>query len=355
MSTATAQQATPTTSARAGPRPLTHGPHAQSAEPFGTIDFTSVSKEESYRVLSNAATTTGVALISALPVRPPMAAIQALFARLYADAVLVSRLNATYPKRGVFKNACLAPDASSKIDQKTTIDLSINRLKSIRTLDPTLDQELGKDFQDILNFYTYVENYLLPIVTHATASISGADLKPIHTGTNNHLRLIDYFPSPDPPAPRCGEHRDYNTYMIVFQDGAVGGLELEVDGTWTSIPKNVDAVVTWGWCGAILTNNVVKAAKHRVLKTWPSTERRTTAVVFVAPELNTPLKPMGGLEKGIDDWSREIRDGRMTVGAFKEVIAKKWRRREGNEPGEVIQGEQGREVGAFLKPTQVSS
>lgn len=40
----------------------------------------------------------------------------------------------------------------------------------------------------------------------------------------------------------------------------------------------------------------------------------------------------------------------MSVGAFKEVISKKWRRREGNEPGEGVEGAQDREVEAFLKP-----
>jgi hypothetical protein len=35
----------------------------------------------------------------------------------------------------------------------------------------------------------------------------------------------------------------------------------------------------------------VKAAKHRVLRTQPVQKRRTTAVVFVAPDLDAVLKP----------------------------------------------------------------
>ncbi|KAF2023336.1 Clavaminate synthase-like protein [Setomelanomma holmii] len=322
---------------------------------FDVIDLTTVSSEEAYQKLSQAARTTGVALISSLPVRPPIAAIQRLFARLYADCSLASRLNATYPKRGVFKNACLAPDASLRIDQKTTIDLSISRLQSIRKVDPTVAEALGEEFEDIVRFYTYIETEVLPIVTRATSNISGLELEVTHNGTNNHLRLIDYFPCTEPSGPRCGEHRDYNTYTIVFQDGAVGGLEFEIEGTWKSVPASVDAVISWGWCGAILTNGSVKAAKHRVLRTWPVADQRTTAVIFVAPDLDTILKPTDGLGTENAGWCREIQEGHLTVGAFKEIISRKWRRREGTEPGEVVQGAQDREIEAFLKPSQNST
>ncbi|KAI8940371.1 hypothetical protein NX059_004064 [Plenodomus lindquistii] len=324
---------------------------SQHDETFDTIDLTAVTSEQAYHKLSQAARTTGVALVSNLPKRPPIAAIQKLFARLYGDPSLASRVNATYPKRGVFKSACLAPDASPQIDQKTTIDLSISRLQSIHNTDPTLVAALGEDFEEIVSFYTYIETEILPIVTRATSNISDLELELIHNGTNNHLRLIDYFPCPEPSAPRCGEHRDYNTYTIVFQDGDVGGLEFEVEGVWKPVPANVDAVISWGWCAAILSNDVVKAAKHRVFKTWPIADRRTTAVVFVAPDLDAVLQPIGDLGMTDKGWRSDIREGSVTVGAFKEIIAKKWRRREGNEPGEVVEGAQDREILEFLKPS----
>jgi isopenicillin N synthase-like dioxygenase len=40
----------------------------------------------------------------------------------------------------------------------------------------------------------------------------------------------------------------------------------------------------------ILSDDKVKAAKHRVLQTNPVQKRRTTAVVFVAPDLDATLK-----------------------------------------------------------------
>jgi isopenicillin N synthase-like dioxygenase len=72
----------------------------------------------------------------------------------------------------------------------------------------------------------------------------GADLATLHEARNNNLRLIDYFPCAEPSGPRCGEHRDYGTYTIVFQDGAVGGLEFDIDGKWVQVPASVDAVVS---------------------------------------------------------------------------------------------------------------
>ena len=320
------------------------------ANPFDVINLGSVSPEEAYLAFSKAAGSTGVALINNLPIRPPISAIQKLFKRLYADPSLASRLNATYPKRGVFKASCLDSASSPKIDQKTTIDLSVNRLQELRKLDLSLVEALGQDFSDVLAFYTIIEKEVLPILTQATSRISGVSLETLHDEMNNNLRLIDYFPCADPSGPRCGEHRDYGTYTIVFQDGAVGGLEFEIDGNWIKVPTSVEAVVSWGWCGAILSNDTVKAAKHRVMKTWPSLQRRTTAVVFVAPNMNALLKPVSDLGKESAGWRQDILEGKMSVAAFKEVISKKWRLREGNESGEVVEGAQDREVEAFVKP-----
>ncbi|KAF2844269.1 hypothetical protein T440DRAFT_377245, partial [Plenodomus tracheiphilus IPT5] len=208
--------------------------------------------EEAYQKLSQAARTTGVILVSNLPKRPPIAAIQSLFVELYADRSLASWLNATYPKRDVFKDACLAPDASPQVDQKTTIDLSVSRLQSIRKMDPTLVEAPGEEFEDIVRFYTYIEADVLLTVTRPTSNIGGSELELTHNSTNNHLRLIDYFPCLELSVPRCGGYRDYNTYTIVFQDGDVGWLEFEVEGAWKPVPASVDAVISWGWCAAIL-------------------------------------------------------------------------------------------------------
>ncbi|KAF7964723.1 hypothetical protein HWV62_3665 [Athelia sp. TMB] len=328
--------------------PAVEVPLAPAVTTLPIIDFSVASPEEAYRGLSLAASTTGVGLLTNLVAKPPIRAIQRLFATLYSRPDLASRLNATYPLRGVFKNAALDPSSPQSIDQKTTIDLSVARLQKLRELDAALVEDLGPDFTTVLEFYAVVENNVLPLLMKATSSFAGADLTPLHKARNNNLRLIDYFPTAA-AGPRCGEHRDYGTFTIVFQDGAVGGLEFEVNGRWEAVPAQVDAVVSWGWCGAILSNDGVLAAKHRVMRTVPALQRRTTAVIFVAPDLDTALKPVDGSSVG--NWTGRILEGKLGVGEFKEVIAKKWRHREGNgeEKREVVEGEQDKEVIAFVR------
>jgi hypothetical protein len=54
-------------------------------------------------------------------------------------------------------------------------------------------------------------------------------------------------------------------------------------------------------------------------------------------------------KEGCGRWSETILDGKLSVGEFKQVILKKWRRLEGNGEGEVVEGAQDREVLAFVK------
>lgn len=81
-------------------------------------------------------------------------------------------------------------------------------------------------------------------------------------------------------------------------------------------------------------------------------DSRTTAVVFVAPDLDSVLKPTNAAGAKDAGWRQEIQDGQVSVGAFKEVIAKRWRRREGNEPDPVVEGAQDREIQEWPKPSR---
>jgi hypothetical protein len=80
-------------------------------------------------------------------------------------------------------------------------------------------------------------------------------------------------------------------------------------------------------------------------------QRRTTTIVFVAPDLDAILKPVeGSIKEGSSsNWSEQIMAGNLCVEEFKQSISKKWRRREGYEEGEVIEGAQDREVSAFVR------
>lgn len=86
----------------------------------------------------------------------------------------------------------------------------------------------------------------------------------------------------------------------------MSGFEFEINGTWTQVPADVDAVISWGWCGAILSNDTVKAGKHLVFRTAPVPDRRTTAVVFPAPDLDSVLTPTNAAGREDVGWRKDI-------------------------------------------------
>jgi hypothetical protein len=133
-----------------------------------TINLSTTSASEAYSALSKAASTSGCALLANLTAKPPIISIQSLFSALYSNPALASRLNATYPTRGVFKAVCLFPTSSPCIDQKTTIDPSITPLEKLRELDPALVSELGDDFDNV-KFYEAVKRDFLPLLMQATS------------------------------------------------------------------------------------------------------------------------------------------------------------------------------------------
>ncbi|KAF8241781.1 Clavaminate synthase-like protein [Wilcoxina mikolae CBS 423.85] len=284
--------------------------------------------------LTTAAKTHGLAAITSLPT-PPFTSIQHLFDTLLTNPALAASLNATYPTRGIFKHAALT---NPNCDQKLIIDLSRVRVSHIPC---ELRNDLGKEFAEVLRFFEDIHNNLVPLLLSATSEIIGSDVSALHAAENVNYRLCDYRPSSSHgvAAPRCGEHRDYGTFTIIFQNGE-GGLEyFSPSGEWVLLPGDA-VLVLWGLCGQIFSGDKIKAVRHRVLKTTSPVARRNTAVMFVAPDLDATLKPMcPGREEGEGKgkWYRkEVEEGAMSVGEFKEFIGKKWRHREGNED---IEGE----------------
>ncbi|KIM36278.1 hypothetical protein M413DRAFT_78459, partial [Hebeloma cylindrosporum] len=237
--------------------------------------------------------------------------------------------NATYPKRGVFKTAGLT---NALADQKTTVDLSASRLERLSTLAPELIGQLGTEFTDVLDFFNAVERELVPTVMKATSDAAGIDMAALHRERNHNFRLVDYFKKQSnqgEEAARCGVHKDYGTFSIIFQN-RLSGLEYihPTTGAWTTVAPDHVAIV-WGWCGDILSGDRIRATPHRVQSTLPGI-RRLSAVLFSAPDLDAVLSPFNGNDAGFCD---EIRNGQVTVSQFKDISGKQWRPREGNEDG----------------------
>ncbi|KAK6495968.1 hypothetical protein TWF481_003013 [Arthrobotrys musiformis] len=268
----------------------------------------------------------GSAVVLIRPViQPPFCAIRRLFDHLHANPNDAASLNAAYPKRGIFKTAAMVNKFS---DQKFTIDLSPTRDSLIpQALRVSLNSH---GFDDMLSFFRIAADTHVPTILSSLSQIAGTDLTLSHRqqSLNLNFRLCDYNPGTADPVSSngCGEHTDYGTFSIIFQDGTPG-LEIEAPyapGTWIPIPGDATVVLA-GWCALIMSGRRICAARHRVRRV-PGV-RRLSAVLFVAPDLDAKLKPTAGAPV---NFSQKIMDGDISVEWFKEVMGKKWRYREGN-------------------------
>ena len=100
--------------------------------------------------------------------------------------------------------------------------------------------------------------------------------------------------------PRCGAHRDFGTLTLIFPNGTSGLEVLLEDGkTWRPLEVSLgSAVLLFGWCANIRSNDRIPAALHRVEDVRGQEEaimgvvpRRMSAILFVAPASDTVLKP----------------------------------------------------------------
>ncbi|KAK6349119.1 hypothetical protein TWF730_009876 [Orbilia blumenaviensis] len=257
-------------------------------------------------------------------VQPPFKAIRHLFDHLRANPTAASALNNAYPKRGIFKSAAIKNGIA---DQKFTIDLSPARDSLIS--EATRASLASYGLNDVISFFNNTaENHVSTILSQL-GKVSSIDLSQVHKDLNMNFRLCDYNPLTANPTSSngCGEHTDYGTFSIIFQDGTPG-LEIEAPhapGTWIEIPGDATVVLA-GWCAFILTGGRVCAVRHRVRRI-PGV-RRLSAVLFVAPDLEVKLKPL--TEFTNVEFSKEIIGGEVNVSWFKDVMGKRWRRREGN-------------------------
>ena len=90
-----------------------------------------------------------------------------------------------------------------------------------------------------------------------------------HNQQNHTLRLLHYPPlqtSPKPGQMRAGEHSDYGSLTLLFQDG-VGGLEVQTaDKDWIAVPSIPGTVVVnIGDLMQRWTNHIFCSTKHRVV------------------------------------------------------------------------------------------
>merc|ERR1719187_1053364 len=142
-------------------------------------------------------------------------------------------------------------------------------------------------------------------------------------------RLPSYLRDQSEHGPRCGAHRDFGTFTLIFPDG-ISGLEVmlcEETGLWHPIEVSASsAILLFGWCANIRSNDRIPATLHRVVDAAPGANgvvpRRQSAVFFLAPAPETVLEPK--LMSGEDAVFKSF-----TAGELKDIAGRKWRYREG--------------------------
>lgn len=116
-----------------------------------------------------------------------------------------------------------------------------------------------------------------------------------HNAQNHTLRLLHYPPLEQTPKPgqvRAGEHSDYGSITLLFQD-EVGGLEVcTTEGEWIAAPSIPDTIiVNTGDLMQRWTNHVFCSTKHRVM--IPTDDRvkqsRYSIAFFCHPNNDTEI------------------------------------------------------------------
>lgn len=175
-------------------------------------------------------------------------------------------------------------------DLKEALNLNLKSL--------TQNSEFSVEFRNcVLSFWeacvrvtnTVLQNFALALELPEDFFITN------HNEQAHTLRLLHYPPLQQPPKPgqiRAGEHSDYGSITLLFQDD-LGGLEVQTkDGDWIAAPAIPDTIiVNTGDLMQRWTNHIFCSTKHRVA--IPSDEKvmrsRYSIAFFCHPNDNTEV------------------------------------------------------------------
>ena len=279
----------------------------------------------------------GLLWVHDLPAAPLDTALATLLDHLAADDSLGERLNQAYTNNLVYKDSYKAGKGGPTVDRKRVLDLSPERLEIIAKADPALletnNDHVGQvSLQESLAFWDKLSHSSKKI-SEALAMAIGSDemLKDVFF----NYRMVDYYPSGETKkedeeleGPRCGEHRDFGSFTLIYTNQP--GLQIfqEPTKTWVDIPNDANeqshcsAILLFGWCTQIRSNGRIPAVLHRVVD--DTNARRVSAVLFTAPKhAETPLEPV--VRPGEEP--RYISG--VQVGQLRGNMARKWQCREG--------------------------
>ena len=251
----------------------------------------------------------------------PMRQIQDTMDQLAAAPHVGRALNEAYTKNKVYKDSFGSGQGGDTVDQKSVLDLSPERIEKIKEAAPDLAAEW-------LPFWEHLRENVSPAIIAALSEAVGSDVQPLSSHCN--YRMVDYYERPAGcRPPRCGEHRDFGSFSLIFAN--CPGLQVwhESASSWSAVPAAPpgSALLLFGWCTQIRSNGRIPARLHRVTDTVSAegvVPRRTSAVLFVGPkDTETPLEPVV-----LEGEERRYVSG-VKVGQLRGGMARKWRHREG--------------------------
>lgn len=255
----------------------------------------------------------------------PFGEIQSAFEHLSSRNDLTDRLNNAYKKNLVFKDSFANGNGGPQVDMKSVLDLSPERLDEIAHNDPDLALHQGS-LGETLAYWELLRTTVAPKLVDAVADAVGCPSVKVDAAIN--YRMVDYYErQTDMVPPRCGEHRDFGSFTLVFPSRS--GFQIHIDGEWKDVdlPSSGAAILVFGWCTQIRSNGRIPAVLHRVVdgeEHGSVVPRRISAVLFCAPKSTETL-----LEPLVREGEERVYVSGIKVGQLRGKMARKWRHREG--------------------------
>jgi isopenicillin N synthase-like dioxygenase len=214
------------------------------------------------------------------------AQIEALLlqAKLFFDQPLAVK---NQVRRSPQTNCGYVPMQSERLNPNRPGDLK----EAFNVGDQTVWPTNAEVFRQVVSqFYqTSMAEALLLLQAFALALDLPEDFFQLRHGRNTVLRLLHYPPFDQPAAEqqlRAGEHTDYGSITLLFQD-AVGGLEICTrQGEWIAVPDLPGSIlVNMGDAMQRWTNDRLRSTPHRVVNPVGELAKRSrySAALFCDP------------------------------------------------------------------------
>ena len=269
----------------------------------------------------------GILLLKDLP-KAPFTEIQAALSGLTSRPDISARLNKAYSKNLVHKDSFANGKGGPNVDMKRVLDLSPERIEAIRKNDPDLAILEHGALAKTLAYWEDLRTGVAAKISRAVADAVGSE--DVIADAAFNYRMVDYYERASyeddidsAVAPRCGEHRDFGSFTLIFPSHA--GFQVNVDGEWMDLEavEEGTAILLFGWCTQIRSNGRIPALLHRVTDAEGVTHR-TSAVLFCAPKRDdTPLEPI------VRAGEERVYVSGILAGQLRGSMRRKWQKREG--------------------------